>query len=1119
MSAPGLTSGLIPVSRASESKASLDLDIDEDELNELLGLDSDEDDVGTTKKKATSKNDLNQRRNVSGGNGNPMQDVLKSLGDLDDMDSSLFGTKKPAGGSNTGPAASARRPVADPTEGMNTSKPWMGTSPASVTSKEDKTIDPTDILSAAASRPRAGRRGSTESDAGGPPPRSQVSTPSPEPARPGSSAGILPWDTATKASNVGFMDMTTAGKKGGPSSRPTQATSKQPVLKEDDDDDILAILGDDNGRPTAAAQRQTPAPALTSSQSKSQSQPKAKPAEDDFVPAFLLEASGPRRRRGPPPTGGGATGNGNGVSAFNFGAGVGGGVGASAGQMGVTAKPAVDLPFLQPKPKPTISPTQAQPQGQSMGFAGKGGGGAPITLPAVQQQSSGLPVAKPSDPGERVQMPTVIIPQRTSQQAPAAAITTTLPSSATTPSSKPVSSPAVEETPKAQDPASAPPRSISSSPVSSIQNLSDALSDDEDDAESGPPAANTTSLSVPAEQKGSGLGISGSTAAPAQANSSAAPGISRSAKSLQDDTSRARLEEEIRALTSSLATVQSTLATQTERVTELEREATAHRAAATEWLQQKEEAVKEVEGKWKGEMKKQEEAMTQSHKNEIEVLTEKHKKEVQDVEARCALELETLKVAHDSTAHIATLTSQLQTQSVALDGMRKEVEGEAREWMEKWNAMMEDRERKAHELQDHLLRKERDLEVEREKVQTAIKTMERTVLETKRQHEEDRLRIAEERARLDGEMAELKTAKEELQMRLHAERVDFLKSKEEWALERRRMREAIEEERKALFNEKSYLEAQKHAIEEFETEVKIRSEREREQLQTDRLLHTQQTQTLHARMAELHRQTAQLRTERNMVAMLRDEVEAEKEVVEGELKEVERRVRGVEGVRTGAAEERKKAESAFEQTEKAREGVEVARAKMEQTLQRLEEARKSFYEERMALAVARRKAAVDGVSQSFRLEKNNVDEPDIVQNDENAPDIAPPAEVKGTSRPHTPTQPTLAWPSFPTKIKPTPASGTTNEDNAKPASAPPLDPSTMRKNKIKLLQRLNVHVAGLKHSVTDLEKQSTYLTDRLYRIPGATKSLPPPRIFLDFAGPKGGFVENEFDAGVMDVEV
>ncbi|KAJ3052234.1 hypothetical protein HK097_006674 [Rhizophlyctis rosea] len=1016
-----------------------------------------------------------------GGSGDrSMQDVLKSLGDMDDMDASLFGMKKPAsGGVGGGSAGAGRR------GGMGVGGGDSGRREASQSSQQSletklsipstsktpsKSADTEfgDILSAAASRSRAGRRATEDSALGA----GVVAPPKP--------VGQMPWDTAASTLTSG-VGQSPAGKDG--VGRIGSVKAKQTPLH--DDDNILDILGDDDARPVSrqgtASRRShtppttsqpplstsspprtttsyTPTPATTlptrstsppqKQQPKPQQQLKSKGTEDEFVPAFLLESSGPRRRRGPVPGGGGAGASpgmgGSGI--FDF-----GGFGAEGSGKGggvvSPAKPAVEssfnLPFLNPKP------SLAEPaKPQIVGHVTSVSGGAPVSLPTVAGKGKETLITSPTV-STPVRAPAVQTQQRQS-------IATPSPATPATPPPALISAPPHSKSP--------PHRSPSSSSISSIQNLSEALSDEDDEdgrvlAVPMKKAASVGSLKVKnngGERKKSMQSIVDTQSTDAGGQVSG------------DDEKVRKLEEQIQTLTATLTTLQTTIVTQTERIVGLEKEVADRRELEGVLRREKDDTVRDVEEKWKGDVDRVRQEMIESHQKETEDLQKKHQSEVEEVRARYTMELEALKATQDSTTRIQSLTSQLQSQSVALDGMRKEVEGDARERMEKWNALMKEREKKVNELQDHLLQKEHSLRTEHHKIQNAIKTMENNLLETKRQHEQDRLRIAEERARVDTELAELKTAKEDLQTRLHAERVDFLKSKEEWALERRRMRETIEDERKKLTTEKSYIEAQKHALEEYETEVKVKAEREKDQLQADRLLLTQQTQTLHVRLADLHRQAAHLRSEKNVITLLREEVEAEKEVVEGELRDIERKVRGVEGVRNGAVQERQKAESAKEETAKAKEEIEIARVKMEQTVQRLEEARKRFYEERMTLANERRKAVVDGVLEPRSLDVDTGLN-DIAPAPTYNPDAQPPPSRTSSPTPNPPHRSIGPWPVFPSKTNPP----MTTFNN-------PAKPPTMRKDKIKLMQRLNVYVAGLKDAKIDLQNQQAYLAERRY---------------------------------------
>jgi pantothenate synthetase len=73
--------------------------------------------------------------------------------------------------------------------------------------------------------------------------------------------------------------------------------------------------------------------------------------------------------------------------------------------------------------------------------------------------------------------------------------------------------------------------------------------------------------------------------------------------------------------------------------------------------------------------------------------------------------------------------------------------------------------------------------------------------------------------------------RDQAQKQLQIERMEFIRTKEAWALERKRHALATAEEHKALAMEKALLEARKDAIAEMEVELTRLKEREAAQIQ------------------------------------------------------------------------------------------------------------------------------------------------------------------------------------------------------------------------------------------------------------------------------------------------
>ncbi|KAJ3295274.1 hypothetical protein HK104_002864 [Borealophlyctis nickersoniae] len=939
--------------------------------------------------------------------------ILKTVGDIDDLDSNLFGMKPGQGKGKAGEDGGTKQPVGKPeTVAVRAEAPIK--SSAAENPKPAPNVETTafsDLLASAAARPRLGRRTTSEGEPG----QSNAAAaparlPWDKPPQEGEPAAISKLPVEKKESTVGGGKATAGMKKQqkvsigrepfrschGSTNFQSMPVTSQPS-PDASDDDLLDLPGLDDDAPkirpsssssnrgTVSAQSESrkplevntnssimprpsssPSPSMSTPTSANrpstapdkpapQPNPKPKPSDDDdYVPAFLLETSGPRRR-GPPPsaTGAGAAGRG-GSSVPDFLAGVGQGVSRRVANEGVKTAPleepvvqspsrpeiGISLPFLDAKPK-----IAAGSKGATNVRSDQGG------------RDESLPIVRKDSPeGDKRKQPAatekVINPPLT-DKAPTAAAT-----------SKPWDTPDTDTS------------------MSSIANLSSDLDDDTDDE---------SERAAPVAGGGTAAGVAvGGTAGP-KVESLPEKSRRRSSHDLhaKETTSvREQVEEERRKRMELEKAAGESQAALQAKVKELESQLENLRAE----LSKKDLALAEAEVKFAEEraslytktssekhlledrFTSESAALKERHANEIERLEAQHKEDVEravklkmaDMELEHQRAVAEMKRAHieeiarvvsngETSRQLEHLTSQVQNSSQFLDEMKRRMEKENADSVAKWEASFHLREKQVAELQQHLIEKERELDEERVKVRDAMKLMETTIWESKKHQEEERIRIIEQQKELEARMAEAQAEKDAALARLHDERVEFMKSKEEWAMEKKRMVRQMNEERKSITMEKAMVEAQKHMAAELELESDQSRARNEMQLHAERLALEKETRAMHARMADLHKEAAMLRSERLTLQMLRSQLDAERAVFESEREAAERAMHDAAGIRSSAAKECQKAKALHSEVEQTRASIDSAKFELEQQAQRWEQERKQFYKERLTLAEERRK--------------------------------------------------------------------------------------------------------------------------------------------------------------------
>ncbi|KND03128.1 uncharacterized protein SPPG_02189 [Spizellomyces punctatus DAOM BR117] len=904
---------------------------------------------------------------------NNVDDILKGLEDMDDLDADLFKiSKQPAGNAikeSTGVTINPRTNSPIPKEAPDLTTAFKRTEPLTAPSSQNESgvgFPPSQkVLSTGLAGDSMGFAGRPRQRAEEKPQNDEQADLSKNAVNTGAARKpLLPWEKRAAASSASTTVADTGRSatpviKTVPAAMVDTGRNATPVVKT-----VPAMA--DTGRnatpvtKTVPAAMPDPVRPVSATQQGTTSKPKAAASDDDeFVPAFLLEASGPRRagrpRREEPPT-------------------------------PIIAETApeprrINLPFLDAKPSIVKQePNPAVPRAA-----------VPAHLPPATPSSAALNPAKQHDVDTSIpSSPKKTIPVTTKEPR--------LTQSSTSTESKPLSQ---QPAPKSAPSINQHKLVRTDTSLSSIADLSaidDKANDEEEEEESSP-------LESVEESEVQDVELSETDATTSEPILARKP-MARTASTTLVDRDRTKSrgkeggrsslgQEEVSQLRQQLAEAETRLKEVERERQSVEEDLKTKLQSTQNELQDKTLQLKEIQTKFceeratlydqcSAEKKKIEEenaalvsSIKEAHAVEIDRIKAVLK---EDMDRRVVLELQKAAVEHDraladikqehlkemskvisnaeGARQLEMLAEKIADSSRFVDSMQQRLESDHSYSVKEREASFQARERQINEMQKHLIDQQRELDEERVKIQDLVKTMENNMWEAKKHQEEERRRIVEERARLEAHMAELKADKDETLAQLHTERVEFLKSKEEWALERRRITQQIAEERKVLAMERATIESQKHAVVELEREVEQLRAREETQLHADRLILDRETHNLHSRLTDIHKEAAALRAERLRLDALRAQLDAERSLFEAGRDATERAVREAVGMRDVAVKERQQAHQFHSEAEEAKLALEAKKTELEAERKRLEQERKRFLEERVALADERRKSQI-----------------------------------------------------------------------------------------------------------------------------------------------------------------
>ncbi|KAJ3155780.1 hypothetical protein HDU86_004250 [Geranomyces michiganensis] len=720
--------------------------------------------------------------------------------------------------------------------------------------------------------------------------------------------------------------------------RPRSVSSppKTAAAPEDSGDDLLDMLGfNDRPKPVNAPPQQT---LLTTATAAAAAAPKATlfPASvpramttlpfatpvaqplkaaagsipltdggDEFIPSFLLEASGPRRSRRP------------------------------------GTEPATIPTFSPPKPQPATTTSfnlpflQVQPKAQPQ--PGKSSG-TPSPLPPVDDDDDEQP-RKPSSAPEKP------IKSAESEQINATNIiaepskrSKSVPSARRQQQSTTESKPAARRPPPPAPTLTKSKQHQSNTSLSSLAVLSDLEVDDDDDDESGAqtPLEDDESDIQSISLSESDLALSSDTPPPSppskQPDRNNATKVKNPATEVGNGLASVQMNKETLDKLAALEAEIARLKTQMQEKADASDKATAEKLVL----------------------------LNESHTRELAQITESHKAAI----AACA-ESQTSAVAAVTAAHaeqIATLTKTAETLQLKAD----ERDAKIRTLEEKLFAQAREHEleREAtyttHNEETVALHKA--LAAERVKIQGLLETLETTLQDTHAKTDTDRRDLVEDRARIVAQLQHLQAEKTTWLANHQQDRTAFLEERADFALERKRVLEQFGEERRSIAMDRAEIQARRHAVEEQEHDFELRQSRTAAQLQADEHQHQLLRTTLQAAQNAVHHQAAALRAEKLGLDAQRTQLSVERAAFEAEREATEKMVRDMKAIGEEAAADRQKAQDIEAAARITQAEVAAALAKLQEQQASVADAHKRMYDERIALANGRRDAFRAGSS-------------------------------------------------------------------------------------------------------------------------------------------------------------
>ncbi|ORY46859.1 hypothetical protein BCR33DRAFT_715278, partial [Rhizoclosmatium globosum] len=352
-------------------------------------------------------------------------------------------------------------------------------------------------------------------------------------------------------------------------------------------------------------------------------------------------------------------------------------------------------------------------------------------------------------------------------------------------------------------------------------------------------------------------------------------------------------------------------------------------------------------------IKLEKQLISETVKMEIAKCKAEHEKTIALLKSKHFDEMSKMISTADAAQQLETLAHKMEESSQLVDAMHHKLEADHSYSVKEREMALQLKERQLVELQRQIMKQHLSLEEERLKLKAKSDTTDTILEEMKREREDDQRAVDEERRNLENQISIVRTERDLIQRQLHRERLEFVRQKEAWTMERKKQLMASSDEQQALAMEKAIIEAKREAVVEVEMEMERLKGREEAQIHADRLMLEKEAHTLAIKRADLHREAAELRTERLALETEKQKLEAEKEAFEKGWK-VRKPVAAANANKFRTADERQKAETLDAEVRKTLQVIQ--NQKLE-----LEESKRSLEAERILLAKTKQRIVDDRI--------------------------------------------------------------------------------------------------------------------------------------------------------------
>ncbi|KAJ3196088.1 hypothetical protein HK101_010109 [Irineochytrium annulatum] len=478
-------------------------------------------------------------------------------------------------------------------------------------------------------------------------------------------------------------------------------------------------------------------------------------------------------------------------------------------------------------------------------------------------------------------------------------------------------------------------------------------------------------------------------------------------------------------------------------------------------------------------------SMREANRIDLDKLSVEHDRVLAELTAAHLEEMAKVISNAEATRHLETLADRMDVSSKIVDTMQQRIENDYMQSLR---------------LQNHLITQRKEIDDDRIKLRAEIRDSESHLTEQRRRLEDERRLVDESRFSLEDQIVSMRSERDAATSALHRERLEFIKARESWVIERRRVEQGVADERRKLAMEKALLEVRRDAVSGLEEEANRMREREEAQTIADRTVLTQETHTVSIHKTELYRELAKAKAERLALEAARAKLVAERDAFDKMREAIEREVREVGGMHELTVKERERADAIFAETKRAvaeynetKDSLKKEREDIEDQKQQMNELREQLTKERVAIAeqrslsqvrMPRGKEYLDAPEHKMLFGANGADEPPLSVRSLSPQRLGPPFERPPVNQPNYltssalgPSQPTyLPTPTLaPSYLQPTWFGGgmVGAEAMAEPmASREEIDLAMAAGTKLSRM------IAGLKNNKDSLSRQVEYLSSQ-----------------------------------------